>query len=310
MNYDFLEVTYPSKDGKHTVFAEIYSPKDKDAKGIIQLAHGMADHVARYEELADFLTGEGYIFAGHHHLGHGKTAGSPEDLGFFADKGGVDLVIEDMHAFNLLLREKYPALPIVVMGHSMGSFITRLYVERHSEGLSGAIIHGTGGKNPLIPLGKLITKIMIKIKGSRHRSKFITGLAFGSYNSKFPDSEGPSAWLTRELDLVYNQKNPEYSNFLFTLAGYRDLFEMLALCNRNDWFKNYPKDLPTLVISGDMDPVGNYGKGVIEVHAKLRNSGLTDLSLKMYEGARHELFKETNRYEVFDDMLAWISHVM
>ncbi len=310
MNYDFLEVTYPSKDGRHTVFAEIYTPKDRPLKGIIQLAHGMADHVARYEELADFLTGEGYIFAGHHHLGHGKTAGTPEDFGFFAKKGGIDLVIEDMHSFNLMLRERYPELPIVVMGHSMGSFITRLYVERHHSGLSGAIIHGTGGVNPLAPLGKFITSLIITIKGERHRSKFITGLAFGAYNKKFPKEEGHKAWLTRELSLVYNQKNPEFSDFIFTASGYRDLFTMLTRCNRGAWFKNYPKWLPTLVISGDMDPVGDYGKGPRQVHKKLEKAGVCDLTLKMYEGARHELFKETNRKEVFADLLSWISHIM
>ena len=308
-NYTVSEISFPSKDGIHTISAEIYIPVGREPVGIVQLAHGMQDYVARYEWLADFLAGEGYIFAGHHHLGHGKSAGSEEDFGFFAEGGGIDYLIGDMHTMNKHLRETYPTLPLVIMGHSMGSFITRLYITEHPHSMRGVIIHGTGGPNPLLPLGKLLTKLIIATKGGRHKSALIDKLAFGSYNSKFPKSEGENAWLTREVSAVATRAEDKYSNFRFTASAYLDLFTMLDRCNKREWFAAYPKDLPTLIMSGDMDPVGDYGKGPDYVYKQLLIAGCSRVDVKSYEGARHELFKETNREEVFSDMLSFIKGV-
>lgn len=310
MNYNFSEITFPSRDGKHTVYAEIYTPKIRSAKGIIQLAHGMIDYVGRYRELADFLAGEGYIFAGNHHLGHGRSAGCDDDLGIFAEDGGVDLVIGDMHTMNKYLRETFPTLPLIVMGHSMGSFITRLYIEKHPHSMQGAIIHGTGGPNPLVNMGIAVSSMIKAIRGPRYRSRFIKKLAFGSYNSKFPKSEGENAWLTRDTNAVAGRSEDKYTSFIFTASGYTDLFKMLRDSNSKAWFKEYPKELPTLIVSGGMDPVGNYGKGPDYVYKNLLIEGCKSVELKIYEGARHELFNETNRAEVFSDLVRWIESVI
>lgn len=310
MNYNFSEITYPSKDGKNTIYAEIYTPKLRSAKGIIQLAHGMVDYVGRYKDFADYLTGEGYIFAGNHHLGHGKSAASDNDFGIFAEDGGVDFLIGDMHTMNKYLRETFPTLPLIVMGHSMGSFITRLYVEKHPHSMQGAIIHGTGGPNPLANMGIALAKTVKSFKGPRHRSGFIKKLAFGSYNSKFTKQEGARAWLTREGSLVADRKDNKYTNFTFTASGYIDLFKMLRDSNSKEWFREYPKELPTLIVSGSMDPVGNYGKGPDYVYKHLLIEGCKSVDLKMYEGARHELFLETNRDEVFADIVRWVDGVI
>jgi alpha-beta hydrolase superfamily lysophospholipase len=311
MNYNFSEITYPSKDGKNTIYAEIYTPKIRSAKGIIQLAHGMIDYVERYKELADYLTGEGYIFAGNHHLGHGKSAACDGDFGIFTEDGdGIELLIGDMHTMNKYLRETFPTLPLVVMGHSMGSFITRLYVEKHPHSMQGVIIHGTGGPNPLVNMGITLAKAVQAIKGPRHRSRLIKKLAFGSYNSKFTKQEGQTAWLTREADLVSDRKNNKYMNFTFTVSGYIDLFRLLRDSNSSEWFKEYPKELPTLIMSGDMDPVGNYGKGPDYVYKRLLIEGCKSVELKMYEGARHELFLESNRAVVFADIVRWVESVI
>jgi len=310
MNYNFSEITFPSKDGIHTIYAELYTPKLRSAKGIIQLAHGMIDYVGRYERLADYLTGKGYIFAGHHHLGHGKSVSRTEDFGIFAEKGGIDLLISDMHTMNKYLRETFPALPLIVMGHSMGSFITRLYVQAHPHSMRGVIIHGTSGPNSLLPLGRALASLTAKIKGPRHRSTLITKLAFGSYNSKFPKSEGDNAWLTRDVEKVSGRAEDKYTNFLFTASGYCDLFDMIKRSNSQSWFAEYPKELATLVIGGDMDPVGNYGKGPDYVYKHLLIAGCKTVDLKMYEGARHELFNETNSEEVFSDLVGWLDGVV
>lgn len=310
MNYNFSEITFPSKDGIHTVYAELYTPKLRSAKGIVQLAHGMIDYVGRYEKLADYLTGEGYIFAGHHHLGHGKTVSSAEDFGIFAEKDGVDFLIADMHTMNKYLRESFPTLPLIVMGHSMGSFIARLYAQAHPHSMRGVIIHGTGGPNPLLPVGKALASLISKIKGPRHRSTLITRLAFGNYNSKFPKSDGINAWLTRDVEKVAGRADDKFTNFFFTVSGYSDLFDMIKKSNSQSWFSEYPKELPTLIVSGDMDPVGNYGKGPDYVYKHLLIAGCKKVDMKMYEGARHELFNETNSEEVFADLVSWIESII
>ncbi len=309
MNYDFSETTYPSRDGIHTIYGEIYTPKSREPKGIVQIAHGMIDYVGRYKRLAEFLTGEGYVVAGNHHLGHGRSVGNSEDFGYFADESGVTSLLRDMHTMNRYLRDRFPGLPLFVFGHSMGSFITRLYIERYPHSLRGAIIHGTAGPNPLLPFAKALTSTVEFFRGSRYRSEFIRKLAFGSYNSKFPKSEGDDAWLTREVSLVKDRKDDKYTSFTFTVSGYKDLFKMLGDCNSKKWFADYPKELPTLIMSGTMDPVGNYGKGPGYVYKNLLLAGVSSVEIKMYEGARHELFNETNREEVFSDVLSWIKGV-
>ena len=310
MNYNFYETTYPSSDGKNTIYAEIYTPKNKTAKGVVQLAHGMIDYTGRYRELAEYFCSEGYIFAGNHHLGHGKSVACDEDFGYFADKGGLKYVIADMYSMNKYLREEFPALPIVLLGHSMGSFLSRLYVVEHPHTVRGLIIHGTGGKNPLVGMGLTLARLVKLIRGPRHRSGLINSLAFGSYNSRFPKEEGEDAWLTRDLPMVADRATDRFTSFKFTVAGYVDLFSALARCNSGSWYASYPKDMPTLVISGDMDPVGDYGKGPDEVYRKLLRAGASHVKLKMYEGARHELFNETNRQEVFEYLVGWLGGVV
>ena len=306
MNYRIIETSFPSSDAIHSIFAEIYIPTKAQPRGIIQLAHGMVDYTGRYTELASYLTARGYILAGHHHLGHGNSVTDPEELGFFAEKGGIDYLVRDMHRMNKLLREKYPTLPITVLGHSMGSFITRLYINKYPHTVAAAIIHGTAGPNPILPIGKLAVDIMTLFRGRRHRSAFIKKLAFMGYNSHFDKSEGAHAWLSRDTARVNVRDEDKFTSFDFTLSAYRDLFGLLGGANAKAWFSNYPKQLPTLIVSGDADPVGNYGKGPKYVYKKLLLCGASDVTLKLYPEARHELFNETNREEIFEDICAWL----
>lgn len=309
MNYNYEKITYPSADGINTIHADIYTPKHKTARGIVQLAHGMVDHPGRYTNLCEFLTGEGYIFAGNHHLGHGRSAHSEDDFGYFAKKDGIEYLLQDMHTMNRYLRDTYPTLPLVVLGHSMGSFITRLYVTRHPHSMRGVIIHGTGGKNVLAPLGIALARAIALVKGEKNRSKLISAVAFGSYNKKFDKSEGSNAWLSRDTVQISGKDSDPLASFSFTVSGYCDLFKMLKDCNAKEWYSEYPKDMRTLIMSGDADPVGNYGRGVLEVYRRLMVVGASDLELKLYKGARHELFNETNRDEVFRDMKVWLDGV-
>ena len=305
MNYEFRELLFPSSDGVHTIYAELYIPKDREPVGVVQLAHGMIDHVGRYKPLADYLTGEGFVLAGNHHLGHGRSVASADEYGFFARRCGVDLVLSDLYKMNGIIREEFPGKPIVFFGHSMGSFLARLYAARYPDSIDGVIIHGTAGSNPLLPLGRLLTAIVKATHKPHHRSRLVNSLAIGSYDVEFDESEGARAWLSRDRALA--DEVDEYVDFMFTASGYSDLFRMLSECNSKRWYKKYPKSMPTLIVSGADDIVGGKdAKGPKEVYKKLSGVGCKNLSIKLYEGARHELFRETNRDEVFYDLTEWI----
>lgn len=310
MNYNFHEHRFPSSDGKNTIYAEIYTPKNVTPRAVVQLAHGMIDYTARYTELASFLCSRGFIFAGNHHLGHGKSVATPDDFGYFADEGGYKYVIEDVNLLNKHLHKTYPALPVILLGHSMGSFIARLYAVEYPSTISGLIIHGTGGPNPLVGAGKLLAGLIRTFYGTRHVSPLIENMAFGAYNKKFPKEEGHNAWLTRDVERVACRDTDEFTSFKFTVSAYNDLFTMLAKSNAKSWFKAFPKSLPTFIMSGDMDPVGNYGKGPRYVYKQLLINGADNVAIKMYEGARHELFNEFNSDEVFVDIHEWIRGVI
>jgi alpha-beta hydrolase superfamily lysophospholipase len=305
MNYIHRDITFPSSDGKNTIHAELFIPSDNNIKGVVQISHGMMDYIGRYQGMADALCKAGFAIAGNDHLGHGDSVATPDDYGFFASKCGYRYVIDDVKKMNDLIRKEIPGVPVVLLGHSMGSFIARLYALDYRDSIDGLIIHGTAGPNPATGAGKLLVKILRAIKGERHRSKFVCSLADGGYNKGFDPAEGDGAWLTRDPSMVADRVGNPKNDFIFTLAGYEDLFNFLGNCNSSSWFRQFPKDLPTLVISGKEDPVGGFGKGVQYVYDNLAKNG-ANVELKFFEGARHELFNETNRDEVFSYLVAWL----
>lgn len=305
MNYIHRDITFPSSDGKNTIHAELFVPSDNNIKGVVQIAHGMMDYIGRYQGMADALCKAGYALAGNDHLGHGDSVATPEDYGFFASRGGYNYVIDDVKKMNDLIRKEIPGVPVVLLGHSMGSFISRLYAVKYSDSIDGLIIHGTAGPNPATGAGLLLVKLLRAIKGERYRSKFVCSLADGGYNKGFDPAEGSGAWLTRDPSMVADRVGNPKNDFIFTLAGYEDLFNFLGDCNSSGWFRQFPKNLPTLVISGAEDPVGGFGKGVRYVYENLNKQG-ANVELKLFEGARHELFNETNREDVFTYLIAWL----
>ena len=309
MNYLHKELTFPSSDGRNTIHAELFIPSDNKVRAVVQVAHGMMDYIGRYALMADALCASGIALCGNDHLGHGDSVATPEDYGFFASRDGYKYVIDDVKGMNDLIRKELPDLPVILLGHSMGSFISRLYSVRYPDSIDGLIIHGTAGPNPATGAGKLLVKLLRAVKGERYRSKFVCSLAAGGYNKGFDPAEGDGAWLTRDPSMVADRVGNPKNDFIFTLAAYEDLFNFLGDCNSKAWFKAFPAGLRTLVISGDTDPVGGFGKGVRYVYDNLKKNG-ADVELKLYEGARHELFNETNRDEVFADLIKWIEGIV
>ncbi len=299
----FEEITYPSADGQNTVHAYLWIPAG-EPKGIIQLSHGMCEYVLRYDAWARRFAKAGYIFCGNDHLGHGHTAKNSACLGYTAPRGGAELLVADLFALTKIMKERFPALPVVLYGHSMGSFVARCYLTLHGKELAAALISGTGGPEQPTGVARTLARAIGGTRGYTHRSKLIAGLAFGSYNKKFAKENDVHSWLTRDVAVRHAYDADPFCHFSFTAAGYETLFSLLHTVSKKDWAGQVPKDLPILLFAGDMDPVGNYGKGVRAVYDRLKRAG-ADAHLKLYEGGRHEMHNETCRDEVFADLLAF-----
>jgi alpha-beta hydrolase superfamily lysophospholipase len=308
-NVIFEERTYPSADGKTQVHAYIWRPTEPP-RGIIQLSHGMCEYVQRYDEWARRFCAAGYIFCGNDHLGHGNTAPNADELGYTDPRNGATYLVEDLHTLTLLMKKEYPAAPVVLYGHSMGSFAARLYLSRYGKDIAAAIISGTAGAGAPTGLGRMLAHTVAAFKGDHHRSKLLTAVAFGSYNNKFKDEDSRQSWLTRDLQVQEAYAKDAFSKFIFTTAGYDTLFSLLGEVSKRSWAKKVPKTLPVMLLSGDMDPVGAYGKGVRQVQERLTRAGCERVVLKLYEGGRHEMHNETNRDEVFADILTFLEDAL
>lgn len=289
----------------------IYIPDEKiKFKGVIQIAHGMAEHHERYEDFIEFLNNNGYIVYINDHLGHGKSVKNNNDLGYFGKKDGYIYLVEDMKIITDTIHNEYPDLPVILFGHSMGSMLARLYTERYGDAINGAIYCGTCGSNPAAVAGISIVKAIAAIKGDHHRSKFIDKLAFGAYNKKINPQRTSFDWLTTDNSVVDKYIKDPYCGFLFTTNGYRDLMNLIVIINRPDWYTSVPQELPVYLIAGEEDPVGNYGKGVKEVYQGLVDSNHSDVAIKLFSSDRHEILNEKDKSDVYKNVLSWLSTII
>ncbi len=304
------EYTYPSATELCSIFARSYAPADQTAvRGILQIVHGMAEHGERYQALAYYMAYHGYAVFIHDQAGHGRSVADPEQLGYFGAKDGWRALQQDVRTLTVKAAQKYDGRPIFLLGHSMGSFIARLYAAAWGRDLAGAIFCGTSGENPGAAAGVAVARVTEKFKGDHYRSAFIDHIAFGSYNKRYNDPRTPFDWLSRDRDEVDQYIKDPLCGYLFTAAGYRDMFTLLQNVSGKDWYRALPKKLPMLLISGSMDPVGNYGKGVRQVYRDLEKVGCKNVSMHLYDEARHELFNEINAKDVSRDVLSWMDAV-
>lgn len=304
------EYTYPSATGVADIFARSWSPENGEIKAVVQLVHGMAEHGERYEEMAGYLCEQGYAFIINDHAGHGRSVKSKDDLGYFngdKNKAGIGFV-EDAHTLTQLAKKEF-GKPVIIMGHSMGSFVTRHYITKYPNDVEGAIICGTSGPNPAAGAGILVASLIEKIKGPKFKSEFINGLAFGAYNKRC-EKRTAFDWLSVNKENIDKYIADDFCGFLFTLSGYKNLFEVLQFISTENAFKATPKDLPMYLIAGTEDPVGMYGKGVRTVYDKFKETGHTNVAIKLYEGLRHEIHNEDERFTVYADIAAWCDSVI
>lgn len=276
-------------------------------RGIVQISHGMAEHIERYRPFFRFLAAEGFVVCGNDHIGHGKSCTDNRRLGFFAEEKGYQYLIEDLHLVSLELKKRYPSLPLFLFGHSMGSMIVRLYLSKYSSLLKGVVICGTAGPNPASKAGMMLCKRVIAAQGADTPAPKLNRLIFGSYNKCFDHPKSENAWLSRDEEMVEAYDRDPLCGFPFTASAYLDLLSLQYFSNTKLWYKTLDPTLPMLLISGSMDPVGNYGKGIGYIEKQLQKVGIHDVTVWLYPEARHELLNETNRDEVMRDVLSWFA---
>ena len=309
MEFTANEFTFPSASGLCDIYAQSAAPADfSQVKGIVQISHGMAEHSNRYARFAMELCKQGYAVYISDHLGHGKSVANADELGFFGDNG-VESVVEDLKQLTDIARQEYPDLPFFIFGHSMGSFMARAYIAKYGHLIDGAIICGTSGTNPAAGMGISLAKQLEKTKGKLHRSGMLNSIAFGTYNKK-TEKRTEFDWLSRDQKEVDKYINDDLCGFCFTTNGFETLFTALKQVSAKLWYKTVPSELPILLISGDNDPVGEYGKGVKQVFEDLKKTGHQNVIMKLYPEARHELLNELNRDEVMSDIVGWMDKIL
>ncbi len=305
MSINFTEQYFDSTLSPAKIHACFWQPSKKP-KFVLQIIHGMAEYIERYNPFAQFIAENGGVVCGEDHLGHGKTA-CEQDRGYIAKKDGYVHMIDDAHRLTQIAKEKFPGLPVFILGHSMGSFILECYIAKYGSEIDGAVVSGTGGSNPLGGAGIAVTRVIQLFKGERWRSAFVNNMAFGSYNKKYTDVRSEFDWLNRDRDEVQKYVDDPLCGFTFTLSGFRDLFRVLAAATRKGWENDVPSALPLLYIAGSEDPVGNYGAGPREMSGRLSATGHGDVTLTLYSGMRHEVLNEQGKQQVWDDILNWVS---
>ena len=309
-NYSFR-----SCDDRGTAIHAIrWEPEAENVCAVLQIVHGMQEHIERYSEFAGYLTGKEFAVYGHDHIGHGESVECKEDLGKMHTLRPDDTMIDDMFHNYKIIKEQYPDKPYFILGHSMGSYLLRKYLSvKASEltGVNGAIIMGTGSEaDAAIFAGKALCRLLIAIKGADATSPFISGLMFGSNYKQFDTtgSDPTKSWLSKNTESVMEYYDPENikDHGEFSLNGYMILLRSTWFDNRMSNIKRMNKNIPVIFVSGDQDPVGQMGKGVQIAYEKFKAAGVKDLSIKLYKDDRHEILNELDRATVYDDLYKWM----
>ena len=295
-------------DGKRIVVHRWMPDKKTPVIGLIQLSHGMIEYAMRYDAFGEQLAEKGFVLYAHDHRGHGETAETEDELGYLADVDGFQRVVLDLLEVLNRLKADYPGYKTFLFPHSFGSFVAQSFIEQFPCDIDGCILAGTAGpRKALIKTAKVLCRLLMLFGGKKRRSKFMAGLSFSGYTSHFDKSEGSRAWLSRDLDCIAQTSNNVYCTFTPTLAFYSDMLTGLNRIHKQKNIRMIPKTLPVLMIAGTEDPVGSYTKTVKKLADIYKKTGMTEVTLKLYEGARHELLNETNRVEVISDVFAWLN---
>ena len=297
---------FPSSNGENQIFVREWRPEGS-ARAVLQLSHGVDEHILRYDAFARFLNDQGILVVGNDHLGHGRSVKDEADFLWFSEKDGWTQVVDDLHQVYIKIKSENPELPYFLLGHSMGSFLARSYLIRYPGGLTGAILSGTNQMpEPMRLAGRVLARADVRKNGTRHRSKRINALAFGAYNKQFAPNRTSADWLSRDEKAVDKHIADPLCNRDITSGLFYEMLGGLGFIKEPENLKKMDLSMPVLFFAGDQDPVGRQGKGVRQAYRSFLKAGCKDVSLKLYPGGRHEMLNETNRAEVYRDLLSWI----
>lgn len=302
------EVVYDAHSGG-TIMATNWLPAGHPV-GIVQIVHGIAEHMARYEDFAKYLNGLGYLVVGEDHMGHGATAKLGGVKGYFT--GGWWAAVQDSYQLMQLTMKQYPDVPYVLFGHSMGSFMARSILSRYPDcGISGCVVCGTGWQpEAVLGAGKLLASAICRFADPKKSNAMLHNIAFGAYNDRVEHPRTDYDWLTRDASVVDAYVADPMCGFQASAGLMRDMFEGIAYIQSKAALKGMKKQLPVLFIAGGDDPVGHYGKGVIKSAEAFRAAGMERVEIKIYPLCRHEILNEINRNEVYEDVSDWLSSIL
>ncbi len=298
-----VETSINTTDG-HAIPVVTWAPKDNPV-ALLQIFHGLAEHAERYARFAGAATAAGYVVVAHDHRGHGRAC--PESgLGHFADADGWDLIVHDAKSVQDDAGRRYPGLPVVLLGHSMGSYIAQDFVMRHPHSVSALVLSGSTWPSRLqVWLGRWLARWEALRRGRRHRSKRLNAMAFGAFNRRFEPARTPFDWLSRDVAEVDRYIADTLCGSVASATLWQDLLGGLLAISSATALQRIPSGLPVLITGGEEDPVGGR-RGMTRLAAAYERSGHTAVTLKIYSGGRHEMLNETNRDEVTDDILGWL----
>lgn len=302
-----------SADRASRLHGYIWWPEDGVApRAAVQLAHGMAEHISRYDEFARYLNDKGFVVYGHDHIGHGESVSSPDDWGKLPAKTGKDVLVADVHTVRTealaRISGAYGELPpLFVFGHSMGSLVIRAYLARHAYGLAGAILCGTGFMPPrTAATANLLARTIGRLRGEDNRSKLVHSAYIDSYAQQIEDALTEFDWISHDRGNVERYIADEACGFMLTVGGYAAVTDLMHEVCTPACAATYPKDLSLLYIAGTEDPVGDCGEGVSQAADLAYGAGVSDVRCRLYAGMRHEILNERGRQVVFDDVVAWM----
>lgn len=276
------EFYFDSRDGEHRIHAIRWIPEVERPVCIMQIVHGMSEHIDRYHEFAEYMANRGILVVGDDHLGHGKSVKPGEPYGYFCKEDAPTVLVRDEHRLKKITQEQYAGVPYIILGHSMGSFITRNYLLRYGTGIDGALF------------------------GADHVSKIVDKAAFGVYNKKIASPETSFDWLSRNKDNVRRYIDDPMCGFIFTANGFQTLFRLIRNLHDEDKLKQMPHSLPVFFLAGEDDPVGDYGKSVEKVYRSFQELGMENVQMKLYPQDRHEILNETDREDIYADIYRWV----
>lgn len=277
----------------------------KEPRGILQLVHGMAEHRERYHDFMDYCAEHGFIVLIHDHRGHGASVESESDYGYFGENG-LEGIISDVHQMTEYLKKRFPGLPLILFGHSMGSLIVRCYVQEYDADIEGLIVCGSPSKRVGSGAGKLVAEVLQLFRGDHHRSNFINRLAFGGYNKRFTDIASPNSWIVSDPAVVEAYDADSRDGFVFTLNGFVVLFGLIQRAYRKKGWKMQNPALPIFFIAGADDPCIISRQDFLKAVNFMRERGYKNIQHRLYPGMRHEILNEIGKEAVWSDIISWI----